>query len=429
MQKNKNHLLENENRVALKKLRRDTKLSAVSASSAKYDGFLGQDRAKAAAELAANIDDKGFNLFVAAPRATPVLPALNSLLEQFSADRPTPDDWAYVFNFASPHSPKALRFPAGKAKVFRASVRDMIQDLMAAIPAAFEKPDIQNQRQALKETFKQKQEDAFEKLGEDARERGVAIMRTPMGFSLVPMRDDKVLGSDVVKMLSSDKQKEIEVNIKQTEKELQTLVETVPKWERELRDGLRRLERETVEAAITQSIEVAKRELCEFAEACSHLDAIRRDLVDNVALFVHYQELQEILQTQSSGDDISLGPFDRYDVNVLVDNSAKKVGAPVIEESHPTLAHLVGRVEHRAEAGVLTTNFKLIKPGALHLANGGFLILNASRLLSEPMSWFALKRALQTGCIKTESLAEALNLTSTITLEPTPIPLSIKIII
>lgn len=429
MPKNNNLMMRNGHRVTVQKLRRVAKLPTKSTAPATYDGFLGQDRAKAAAELAASINDSGFNLFVAAPRATPVSAALESLLKSFAADRPTPDDWAYVFNFGSPHAPKALKFPAGKAKLFRTSIRDMIQDLMAAIPAAFDKPDIQNQRRALKEKFQEKQEDAFEKLGEDARERGVAIIRTPMGFSLAPMRDDKVLGADVVKMLSADEQKTIEKNIKKMEKELAALVQTVPKWEREMRDGLRKLERETVEAAITQSIEVAKKELCEFPEACTHLDAIRRDLVDNVALFIQFQELRDILQAQSSGDEISLGPFDRYDVNVLVDNSTSGPGAPVIEESHPTLAHLIGRVEHRSESGVLTTNFKLIKPGALHQANGGFLILDARRLLSEPMSWFALKRALQTGCIKTESLAEALNLTSTITLEPAPIPLSIKIIL
>lgn len=129
------------------------------------------------------------------------------------------------------------------------------------------------------------------------------------------------------------------------------------------------------------------------------------------------------------GDETSLGVFDRYDVNIFVDHSATQYRAPIIEENHPTLAHLIGKIEHRSQEGVLTTNFKLIKPGALHAASGEFLILDARRLLSEPMSWQALKRSLQTGCVKTESLAEALSLPSTITLEPAPIPLDARIVL
>ena len=416
-------------RVSNTLLRRETKLGSLETAASHFNSFLGQDRAREAAELAATMDAKGFNLFVAAPRGTPAREALRNLLDTEAAKRSTPDDWAYVYNYARPHEPRAIKLPPGKARFFRKCVREMIQDLRRAIPAAFEKQEVQNQRRILEDQFKEKQEDAFETLGQDAREKGVAILRTPMGFSFTPMQDDEVMSPEALKALTKEEHEARQKAIQETQANLEGVLRSIAKWERELRDGMRVLERETVEAAITQSIELTKSELSAFPEAIAHLESIRADLIENVALFAQIPETSKIISNESIEDDVSLGPFDRYDVNVFVDHSASAPGAPVIEENHPTHAHLIGRVEHRAEDGVLKTSFKLIKPGALHAANGGFLILDARRLLQEPMSWQALKRALQTGCIKTESLAEALSLTTTITLEPAPVPLSVKIIL
>ena len=410
-------------------LRRHTKLPAALEALPSLDPFLGQDRARDAVELATAMEASGFNLFVAAPPGAQVRPLLLEHLRSHAANQKPPSDWAYVYNFEQPHAPRALELLAGQASMFHKAMLELVRDLRDAIPAAFEKPDVQARRRTLEDHFRDKQETAFESLGNEAREQDVAILRGPMGFTLAPLKDDEVMKPDALKALPKKQQDKRQAAISAIQQKLEEVVRTIPKWERELRSKLRALERETIEAAITQSIKDAKRTLRDLPTAIQHLDSVKTDLIENVDIF-SAAALAGSDQIPSRPDtDVAAGPFDRYDINVFVEHRGKDKSAPVIQEVNPTLAHLVGRVEHRAEDGYLTTSFKLIKPGALHLANGGYLLLDARNLLTEPMSWRALKRALQSGCIKTESLSEALNLTSTITLEPQPIPLTAKIIL
>lgn len=414
------------------KLRRRTRLSAPDIELEQLaDGgdFLGQARAQEAIELAAAISAEGFNLFVAAPAGADALGAVKRLLTNAAANRERPGDWAYVFDFDAPRRPRALALPSGRALGFRKAVRELIVDLKAALPAAFEKPDFQARRRGLEDAFRDKQEDAFERLGEEGRQRDVAIIRTPMGFSLGPLKDGDVMEPEAFNALPEAEQERRRTQMKEVQGLLAELLRTLPKWERELREGIRTLERETAEAAITQSIEETKKSLSDVPPALDHLDAMRRDLLENAVFFAN-------VAAQAMGDvigladrDGSMGPFDRYDVNVLVGHDGDASGAPVVEEAHPTLANLVGAIEHRAEEGVLTTNFMLIKPGALHTANGGFLILDAHRLLRQPLSWDALKRALHQGQAKIESLGEVLNLSTTITLDPEPIPIDLRVVL
>jgi predicted ATP-dependent protease len=410
-------------------LRRHTKLPQKGAVLPELDPFLGQDRARDAVELAMSIEANGFNLFVAAPRGAQVRPLLLEHLRSDAKHQAPPSDWAYVYNFDQPHIPQAVELPAGQAGVFHKAMLELVRDLKDAIPAAFEKPDVQTRRRALEDDFRDKQENAFEALGNEAREQDVAILRGPMGFTLAPLDENEVMKPDALQALSKKEQEERQAAVSEIQQKLEEIVRTIPKWEQELRTQMRALERETIEAAITQSIKDAKRTLKSVPAALDHLDAVKKDLIENVDIFSAATLASSDTPAPGPDADVAADPFERYDINVFVERGGGDAGAPVIEEVNPTLAHLVGRVEHRAEGGYLTTSFKLIKPGALHRANGGYLLLDARNLLTEPMSWRALKRTLQSGCIKTESLSEALNLTSTITLEPQPIPLTAKIIL
>lgn len=410
-------------------LRRLTKLPREPEPLPELDLFLGQDRARDAVELATAIEADGFNLFVAAPPGAKVRPLLLEHLRKDATKKEPPSDWAYVYNFDQPHSPKALELPAGSAGQFHKAMLELVRDLKDAIPAAFEKPDVQTRRRALEDDFRDKQETAFETLGDEAREQDVAILRGPMGFTLAPLHENEVMKPEALQALPKSQQDKRQAALAEIQEKLEDIVRTIPKWERELRTQMRALERETIEGAITQSIQEAKRALKALPAALEHLDAVKTDLIENVDIFSAAGLAGPEQVSAGPESDSQIGPFERYDINVFVEHDESQSGAPVIEEVNPTLAHLVGRVEHRAEDGYLTTNFKLIKPGALHTANGGFLLLDARNLLTEPMSWRALKRALQSGCIKTESLSEALNLTSTITLEPQPIALTAKIIL
>lgn len=391
--------------------------------------FVGQDRALSAVTLATEMQQKSYNLFVAAPKDVPVRDGLRPILSAAKASKKPKFDFAYVYNFANPSAPKLLMLPDGSAPIVAKAFEELVEDLREAIPAAFEKPEVQARRRALENTFKEQQESAFEALGQEAEERHVAIMRGPMGFSLVPTKDDEVLQPSDLKELNENEQEERKATLSEFQEKLQEIVRAIPEWERALRSDLRKLKQETIEAAITRSIEAVRKDLCDIDAACAHLQSVKQDLIQNGEYIFAITNTDGAESGALSDVLDSQNPFERYSLNVLVTQSPSEPGVPVVEEPNPTLAHLVGRVEHRSEGGYLTTSFKLIKPGALHLANGGFLILDARSLLSEPMSWRALKRALQSETIKTENLAEALSLTSTITLDPEPVPLSARIIL
>ena len=414
------------------RLRRRTQLTKrepAQSSTVEFDGLFGQERAREAIQLATGMSAKGFNLFVAAPPGADASAATRTLLEKATAKREKPDDWVYVFNFDVPHKPRAIRLPPGRAMQFRGAVRDLIFDLIAAVPAAFEKPEFQVQREALEDEFQNRKEDAFEKLGKEGRSRDVAIIQTPMGFSLAPLKNGEVLDPKSFNALTKAEQKRRQGQLKEVQDLLADTLRHLPKWERETRKSLSALERETAEAAITQSIEETKASLRELPTAVKHLDAMHQDLVDNIVLFSTFAAQSRESDTGPISPNGSLGPLERYDVNIFVAHDEEHAGAPVVEEVHPTLANLVGRVEHRAEAGVLTTSFMLIKPGALHMANGGYLIIDARSLFREPLAWDALKRCLRQSGVKIESLGEVLNLSTTITLDPEPIPIDLRVIL
>ncbi len=391
--------------------------------------FVGQDRALSAITLATEMQQKSYNLFVAAPKNVPVRDGLKPILSAAREAKKPKFDFAYVYNFENPSAPKLLVLPDGSAPMVAKAFEELVEDLREAIPAAFEKPEVQARRRALENTFKEQQESAFEALGQEAEERHVAIMRGPMGFSLVPTKDDEVLQPSDLRELNENEQEERKATLSEFQEKLQEIVRAIPEWERALRSDLRKLKQETIEAAITRSIEAVRKDLCDIDAACAHLQSVKQDLIQNGEYIFAITNTDGAESGALSDVLDSQNPFERYSLNVLVTQSPSEPGVPVVEEPNPTLAHLVGRVEHRSEGGYLTTSFKLIKPGALHLANGGFLILDARSLLSEPMSWRALKRALQSETIKTENLAEALSLTSTITLDPEPVPLSARIIL
>lgn len=399
------------------------------AKPVKVDPLAGQDRARSALELATEIHQKSHNLFVASPRDIPIRDILKPFLAKAGDEEIELSDYAYAYNFDDASAPKLLILPAGSAPSVAEAFDELIGDLREAIPAAFEKPEVKSRRRALENAFKDRQENAFEQLGQDAEARSIGIMRGPMGFSLVPTKDNEALTPADLKTLDDAQQEERKATLSEFQERLEEIVSAIPEWERSLRSDLRKLKREIIEAAITRLIEATREVLCDINPACAHLESVKRDLIQNGEHFFAIALSEQDLSEPASEISDFQNPFERYSINVLVTRTVPTERVPVIEETNPTLAHLVGRVEHRSESGYLTTSFKLIKPGALHQANGGFLILDARSLLSEPMSWRALKRTIQSGSIKTENLAEALSLTSTISLDPEPVPLSARIIL
>ncbi|MGB3391736.1 MAG: AAA family ATPase [Pseudaminobacter sp.] len=415
--------------LAAEQLYRSADLSALSfATTADLEGtdsIIGQQRAVEAVRFASRVGKSGFNLFVIGAPEARMRQAVQTMLEGQAADEEAPADWAYVNNFAVPHKPVAISLPAGRAPDFRDAMHELIEDLKAALPVAFESEDYQTRRSTIDETFQKMQADAFAELGSKAQARNLVLIRTPMGFALAPTRDGQVVPPEEFNTWEEAKQQETRATIHEMEKELERVVRHIPSWEKQRREEIRKLSRDTATLAVSQSIEETKGDFLDLPSVVAHLDAVQADLVDNVGMFMARGEGDE----PSAIDPVSGGPFDRYEVNVLVTCDEEACGAPVVEELHPTLGNLVGRVEFLSRQGALVTNFRLIKAGAMHRANGGYLLLDARSLLTEPFSWTALKRTLRQGKIVIEDAGRLVGLATTMTLEPDPIPLDIKVVL
>ena len=389
---------------------------------------IGQDRALAAVEFGCRTSHPGFNLFVIGRPGLGRHRVVRDVVARHATAKTGRADWVYVHNFDNPHQPRALELPAGRAQMLRDELDRLIDDVQAALPAAFESDDYQNRRNAIDEEFQKRQEDAFEALSEEAAASNVAILKTPMGFAVTPTRDRKVIKPEDFNALPEAEQEKFSKDIERIQEKLAAVLRSLPRWEKERRDRLRTLNREVGTYAVQQSLDEARQKFADMPAVRDHIDAIGRDLSDNVEQLLGAPSGAPAPAQGGLPTGLGGGAFDRYRANVLVSNG-KDEGAPVVSEDHPTLMNLLGRVEHMSQQGALVTNFLLIKPGALHLANGGYLLIDIRNILAEPLAWNGLKRALRSRRIKIESPAEYMSLVSTISLQPDPIPLNVKVVL
>ncbi|MEA3340664.1 MAG: ATP-binding protein, partial [Chloroflexota bacterium] len=392
------------------------------------DGIMGQERAVGAVVFGIGIQHEGYNLFALGPSGTGKRTTISQFLEQKASAKPISPDWCYVNNFEHPHKPRALRLPPGQGDVLRQDMEQLMEELRTALPAVFESEDYRTRRQEAEEELKERQEEAFGEIQEQAREKEVALIRTPVGLAFTPMREGAVVSPDDFQKLPEEERKQVEKDISQLQEQLQETIYQVRQWEREAREKVKELDRQVATTIVSHPVDELREKYAELPKVVDYLDAVQEDVVENVGEF---REVEEDAQQQGMPLPRSLaGPplFRRYQVNVLVDHGESE-GAPVVFEEHPAYNNLIGRVEHIAQMGALLTDFNLIKPGALHRANGGYLILEARQLLLQPYAWNGLKRALRAQEIRIESMAQALSLVSTVSLEPEPIPLDVKVVL
>ncbi|BBK38949.1 ATP-dependent protease [Allostella sp. ATCC 35155] len=405
---------------------------ATSAEAEPLTGLVGQGRAVEAIEFAIGMRQEGYNLFVFGPAGTGKHTLIQHLLTDQAAADPVPSDWAYVHNFANPGQPRAMRLPPGRAAPLAGAMRKLVQELRATLPAAFEGDDYRQRREVVDEQFKQRQEQAFMDLSERAQKEDVALVRTPNGLALAPARDGEVMAPDVFKALPQEEQDRLKGAIERYQAELEAIVRKLPEWERAHRELVTQLNRDVTRFAVAHLIEEVRKGYLDLTVVQEFLDAVERDVMENARDFLPQpqQGPEAMMGMLAAGGGANGDPASgrRYQVNVFVDHTGA-TGAPVVYEDHPTHQGLVGRIEHQARFGALITDFNLMKPGALHAANGGYLVLDAYRVLANGFAWESLKRALAARRVKLESLEAMLSMTSTVLLEPEPIPLDVKVVL
>ena len=384
-----------------------------------------------ALQLSVEIRQSDFNLFVLGPQGTGRHTAVERLLRTHAGARPVPSDWVYVNNFDAPHRPVAIEMPTGMGTHLKAEMERIVGNLATEIPALFESDEYQVQRRALDERLSDRQESAMADFTDRAGAEDVALIRTPVGFMVAATRDGEVIKTDDYDKLPEAEQDAIDEKIARFQEELAEVLRNVPKLEREHRANVEALNAEMAERVVSGSIDEAQAGFGGTQAVSDYLERVRADMIENTELFLQAATQRGDGPFPEAAGKAHRDPlFTRYMVNVMVSTPLGAArSAPVVFEDLPSLDRLTGRIEHVSEMGSLTTDFTLIRPGALHRANGGFLVLDAAQVLTEPLAWDSLKRCLKRRAIRITSLADRMSLFATMSLEPDPIPLDVRVVL
>jgi lon-related putative ATP-dependent protease len=385
---------------------------------------VGQMRAIEAAHFGIGMRHAGYNVYVMGRPGSGKRTLIRQLLDQRAGADAQPADWCYVHNFAQPHKPRALRLPAGLGARLRDDMQQLLAELMTAIPAVFEGEEYRRRVAQIDDDYAERQSQAFGAVGDDAVRHGIVLLRTPNGFSFAPAKGDEVMAPDEYDKLPAEEKTRVEQEIGRLQASLEQAIRQVHQWRRERVERVRKLNEEVVLFAVGHLIDELRTAYADHPAVCGHLNEVQQNVIASMDEFRHPKEGAAGLAALT-GEAPNLN---RFLVNLLVGRTADE-RAPVVYEEHPTYQNLLGRVEHIAQLGALITNFQLIKPGALHQANGGYLLLDAFKLLAQPFAWEGLKRALATHEIRMESLGQMYSLVSTVSLEPEPIPLDVKVVL
>ncbi len=388
---------------------------------------IGQERAINAIDFGLSLNNIGYNIFVLGEYGTGKMTTVRAFLSQKAQEEPIPPDWCYVYNFRDPDVPLAISLEPGMATVFQKDMEEMLKTLKTEIPKIFESKEYEKQRNKLIEESQKKQRDIFSKLEEEANQKGFAVRKTISGLIIIPVKKTgEPLTEEEYELIDERTKRKIDEIGKNLQEKLNDVVRVIRENEKEIKESLKKLEKEAALTAVGHLIDELKNKYKKYGKIISYLEDVKEDILEHLDDFKAQEEqpaqipFMKLPKTESN--------FARYKVNVLVNNKDCK-GAPCIFESNPTYYNLFGRIEHKIQFGIAVTDFTMIKAGSLHKANGGYIVINALDLLRNLFAYDALKRAVRNQELKIEDVWEQYRLISTTTLKPEPIPLNVKVIL
>ena len=388
--------------------------------------IIGQSRALQALQFGLGIQNSGFNIYAAGLPGTGKMTAIVAFLELVAREKDVPPDWCYVNSFKDSYTPKALRLKAGTANQFQKDMKKFIETAQADIRKAFESEDYIKRRDAIAHTFNEKRETIFNQLNRMAHDKGFAIQTSAMGLLLIPIIDGKPLSEQDMLGLNPKEKERLGKLREEIQEQIKDAMSQMRNWDREGSEQVEKMDEDVVKFVVGAPIEdLTKKYGQDNTDVAEYLKAVQQDIVENKA----------VLRAPPEADAVNpfarlaaAQAFRKYEVNVLVDNSGLK-GAPVVIETNPTFNNLMGRLEKEAYFGAISGDFTMIRPGSLHKANGGYLVVRIDDILRNLMSWDSLKRSLREKKIIIEDLAERFGFISMKSILPEPIPLSIKVVV
>ncbi|MBL7995206.1 AAA family ATPase [bacterium] len=383
------------------------------------DGIIGQPRAVSSLRFGLGIQEVGFNVFVSGPRGMGKMTAVKSFLEELAKNKPTPSDWCYVNDFNDGGQPKALRLPAGRGKEFQQDVKKFVEFIYREIRKLFETDEYNTKHDQVVSVMQNKRDQLMREFNQGAIAEGFTLQTTQMGVVLLPSKEGHAMSEEEWTSISQLEQDKLIEKRKALEEKLKVVLKEVRLMERTAQQAVMELDKQAVRFFVSGALEDLKEKYKNLSDAAGWFDDIQNDVLENIESFKQSSDGKE------KEEDV---PSNTYQVNLFVDNS-KQEGVPVVLEINPTYHNLFGRIEKDVYQGTMFTDFTMIKPGALHRANGGYIVLQIEDVLKHFMSWDGLKRALRSRAIQIEDVGESMGMTSTKTIRPQPIPLDVKVIL
>jgi len=419
-------------RIPAEKLRKTCKMEELDFCTGTEDmaplkGFIGQERAVRAMQFGLAMDVPYYNIFVVGQPGTGKSTYVQAVVTKAALERSRPDDWCYIYNFDEPDRPIAVSLPVGEGRVFQKTMEGFIAELRSALPKAFADSDYEQQKENIIQSVNQTMAGYFNDLEEEAKKAGFSLKQTPKGIVFIPIKNNgELMSQEEFGQLSPQEKKEVEEAVYQLKRKLEGILHTGRTLEKEADEKLRELEKQIALRVIEPLLDKIKEKYQEFPVILNYLDNVLKDVTTNLGMFKTTEQHQQSPYMQWSQEGID--PFTRYKVNLFVNNEQLH-GAPVIIEQNPNYYNLFGKIEYRSQMMTMNTDFTLIKPGAIHRANGGYLILQAKDVLGDPLIWVTLKKALQYRQSLIENIWEQYRLVPTSTFRPEPIPLDVKVIL
>ncbi|MBI3947599.1 MAG: AAA family ATPase [Armatimonadetes bacterium] len=394
------------------------------------NGIAGQERANKAMAFGIDIDAEGYNLFLVGSPGSGRWIAARTQIEERARTEPRPPDWCYVHNFEDSDQPIALSLPAGQGQQLARDMENLVTEGQEQILKAFQADEYEEQKSAIVRSHSERRDAVMEALQARAREAGFLIQMTPAGMVTVPVVEDQALTPEQFEQLPDEQKREIEERGRELPSQIEQAFRQARAIDREAQEQVRKLDQEVARQVIGQLVDQVRRKYPDNEKVTRFLEAAQSDIAE------HVEEFRSLEQIPEDGPAINMPVaiaqmqreemLNRYKVNVLVDNSGTE-GAPVVCEVHPTYYNLVGKMDFRVRFGVMVTDPNMIKAGALHRANGGYLVLDIMDVIANPLAWDGLKRSLRSGQMRIENLGEQMGLIPTATLQPEPIPLHAKV--
>lgn len=406
----------------------DLDFSSTEELSAIKEEIIGQDRAADSLDFGMRVNKNGYNIFMAGESGTGKSTYAENMAEERSAEMEKPKDILYVFNFSEPEKPRVMRVPAGMGNDLKEDLEKIIDELQDEIPRAFEGEEYEAERKEILNEYQPKSNKVMQEFEESVNERGFILKNTSQGLVPVPIDENgETLSREDFQEMDEQEKEEIRNTSQKIQNEISQVMREIRSIKKEAQDELSALEKKIGISVVQPIIYHLKDKYSGCEEIVDYLEEVQADIVDHIGRFRNNDDDQQQNPFLAMEQDEDGSFFSRYQINIFVNNSKTK-GAPVIYEKNPTYYNLFGKIEGKSQFGTITTNFTMIKSGSLHQANGGFLIVHAKDLLTNPFCWDTLKRALINQENTVENIGEQYRSVPIITLKPEALKLDLKVI-